>query len=299
MNKKGSVGKVLIFGILLFIAIFFIRNTIYKTDIQKPVCGNTECEVFGGINEFYSCPDDCGIICGDGECVIAPYDERLYCPQDCQLPGDGIVIPIPSKNYKVKVYYVYNNGERNQNVINNIKPTIQKASNLFENYNSITLEPYIEEVQIGYDIGDGHDVYYPYSERTVIWQEIDDKVNLEQDVNNFDGIWVIFAGTKGGAYGIDFKSPIYFDDTHFIVDTNGIFTAHEFLHDFGCKDINGGEQGCIMGDLYVTTISTETLCECADLFKAENYKKQTYNEYVDTYGTFSFFRFKEIINRKI
>ncbi len=62
--------------------------------LNLPICGNNLCQVFNFpqenifIDEFISCPSDCGIICGDRECVIDPFDERLTCEVDCGLFGD-------------------------------------------------------------------------------------------------------------------------------------------------------------------------------------------------------------------
>lgn len=255
---------------------------------EKPICGNGRCEVFQNIDEFVSCPNDCGIVCGDGECVINPVDERIKCPQDCQNGGEIILNP-PSqdsggtgKNYKVKVYYAYNSGKKDTSVLNNIKPTFNEASNVLKNYNGITFSTNVQEVVIDFTINSGHDIYYTYSERQQIWRAIDKKVDLKSDINNYDSIWLVLAGTQGGCFGIDYKTPIYCDGDHFSSSNSVriIGTIHEFLHSFGCKDINEGKKGCIMGDIYINTISDSTLCECKNLFKPENYGKHPYSEYV-------------------
>jgi len=253
----------------------------FNTPIKTPICGNGKCEVFGGVDEFVSCGfgtvNDCGVQCNPEECWID------YCSQGC---SEGSLInsnPQPvedSKNYKIKVYYVYNSGEKDNLIINKISSTIGKTSQLFKNYNGMSITPIIEQVEISYNIGDGHDVYYPHSERLSIWSSINKKVNLESDVSNFDGIWIVLAGTKGGAFSVDYKSPIYFDGEHFSRDSNGILTAHEFLHNFGCKDINGGKSGVIMGDLKVTTLSDSTLGECGQFLRQDNYGSHTIQEYL-------------------
>ena len=95
MNKRGDITIwIILITIALIIYVSLQSYTVpfdYDTNggTWYPVCGNDICEAGAGIDEFISCPEDCGIICGDGECVTSPYDERIYCPQDCEIePSD-------------------------------------------------------------------------------------------------------------------------------------------------------------------------------------------------------------------
>ena len=86
VNKKGNIGILLL--AIIGIAVFYIFiggvNPLNNGgDEGAPICGNLQCQAGNGVDEFLSCPSDCGIICGDDQCTIAPYNEQINCPQDC------------------------------------------------------------------------------------------------------------------------------------------------------------------------------------------------------------------------
>lgn len=87
MNKKSQIiGLFVLLFVGAFIFYFLMQDNAPFNGGDgswTPLCGNGKCEAGSGIDEFLTCPSDCGIICGDGECVIDPYDERIYCSQDC------------------------------------------------------------------------------------------------------------------------------------------------------------------------------------------------------------------------
>ena len=187
------------------------------------------------------------------------------------------------KLWMVKIYYITQNDiydNKYQSIIDN---GMNKANQILKDYDNTSFKWDIEKVDIPSDINIGSDIFIGFSNEGKLIRSIP---NFKLEYNNHDITFFIIHGTTGGAYSVNYMSPIWFSWSAFekdIDNLDGMGIAHEFLHTFGLRDINGGQEECIMGDLYLSKLN---LCDQNYLFKPENYKKTPLSEwFIDTEST--------------
>ena len=244
------------------------RLTIYCTidcdmcEIDPPLCDNEECEVYCGIDEFESCPNDCGT--WSTTTTIQP-----------QQPVD--------KFWNIKIYYIYRDYSDSQ-YKSKIDSAMLESNRLINEFDGSTFNWYVEPIQAS--------VYYPsdindmtYSKEKEIIEDLNSKTDFRNDYQNYDMTFFVFADSHGGAYSVNYMSPIWFSWSAINEKNDAIGICHEFFHPFGLKDVYPGcvsgvisQCGCIMGDL--TTNTKINLCEQSSQYKLGNYKKTPIDEWL-------------------
>jgi len=180
------------------------------------------------------------------------------------------------KLWSIKIYYITQNNVYNDNYKTIIDNGMNKANKMLKNYDGTSLQWTIEKVDIPSNVNIGNDIFIGYSNENKVIKNIP---NFKTKYDTYDVTFLVIHGTKGGAYSVNYMSPIWFSWKAFEKDVdslggNGI--VHEFLHPFGLRDVNKGQYGCIMGDLYISKLN---LCDQYYLFKPENYKKTPSSEW--------------------
>jgi len=218
--------------------------------IDPPVCGNNRCEVYCNIDEFNTCQKDCGGNGGGTNC----------------------------DSWSIVIFYITQNNVYDTNYKLKIDSTMSKFKNLMSSYDGTQVTWNIikadvpSTINIKKDISDGS------------WISVDDDIinaipNFETYYDMYDITFLVVDGTSGGAYSINYMSPIWFSASAMEGSADGLEVAHEFFHPFGLKDVYPGcasgvtsQCGCLMGDLSSSNTRIN-LCEQTSKYKCENYQK--------------------------
>lgn len=210
--------------------IIYCQEDCELCDLIPPVCGNGECEVYCGIDEFESCPQDCG----NGGFTTTTTTVTTSTTTTTYFN--------PDRTWKIKVYYVYKDSY-NPKYRTIIEDGMKETNSFFMNYGDNIVWD-IEIVRTDYDYPTDIFDVWQYG----LYKDLNKKTNFGEEYLEHDFTMIMLEGTNagcptcGGGYSIKNKQPIIFSSQQYKFGYELI--VHEMLHIFGCDHINYKE--CIM-----------------------------------------------------
>lgn len=195
--------------------------------------------------------------------------------------------------WTIKVYYITQNNIVDMNWETILQTAMVKGTAPLTEYDGTQFKWNIEKVNVPSWIYIRPQIGEAGSWSSEISYVANSIPGFENSINNYNMIFIVFAGTRGGAYALNYKSPIFW--SYEMIKTPAPLTlSHEYMHTFGLKDVMHDETGyyyyenyptkiytspsqvgCLM---YDTTATKVNLCEFKDQYKLSNYKKQTFAE---------------------